>query len=114
MGASAEEIERDQRVDEFKRRMREGDYQALFDDEMKHLMDQAALERSLSDEIGALRVVQARLLHEETDLSKLVSGVARLASVTVQAARVQRAIAGEPADGLTEAISQILAELDAQ
>jgi hypothetical protein len=73
---------------------------------------QAAAERSLADEIGALRVVLARLLLEEDDLAKLVPGVARLTSVTVQAARAQRAIVGEQADGLTEAIAQILAELD--
>jgi hypothetical protein len=90
----------------------EGDYQRLFDGPLREVIAQAAAERGLADEIGALRVVLARVLVEEDDLSKLVAGVSRLASVTVQAARAQRAIAGEQADGLTEAIAQILAELD--
>jgi hypothetical protein len=97
---------------EFRRRLDAGDYRRLFDEKLKEVIAQAAGERGLADEIGALRVVLARLLLEEEDLSKLVAGVARLASVTVQAARAQRAIVGEAADGLTEAIAQILAELD--
>jgi hypothetical protein len=97
---------------EFRRRLDEGDYRRLFDEKLKEVIAQAAVERGLADEIGALRVVLARLLLEEDDLSKLVAGVARLASVTVQAARAQRAIVGDQADGLTEAIAQILAELD--
>lgn len=106
------EVDRDAKGEEFRRRLDEGDYRRLFDEKLKTVIGQAAIERGLADEIGALRVVLARLLLEETDLSKLVAGVARLASVTVQAARAQRAIAGEMADGLTEAIAQILAELD--
>jgi hypothetical protein len=97
---------------EFRRRLDAGDYRRLFDETLREVIAQAAAERGLVDEIGALRVVLARLLLEEDDLSKLVAGVARLASVTVQATRAQRAIAGEQADGLTDAIAQILAELD--
>lgn len=110
-GASGED-ERAEAAAEFRRRLDEGDYRRLFDATLREVIAQAAAERGLADEIGALRVVLARLLLEEDDLSKLVTGVARLASVTVQAARAQRAIAGEQADGLTEAIAQILAELD--
>jgi hypothetical protein len=98
---------------EFRRRLEEGEYRRLFDEKLKQVIAQAAIERGLADEIGALRVVLARLLLEEDDLSKLVSGVARLASVTVQAARAQRTIAGEVGDGLAEAINQYLAELEA-
>jgi hypothetical protein len=109
------EVDSDAQTDgseEFRRRLDGGDYRQLFDEKLKAVITQAAIERGLADEIGALRVVLARLLLEESDLTKLVAGVARLASVTVQAARAQRAIAGEMADGLTEAIAQILAELD--
>jgi hypothetical protein len=96
----------------FRRRLDAGDYRRLYDETLREVIAQAAAVRGLADEIGALRVVLARLLLEEDDLSKLVAGVARLASVTVQATRAQRAIAGEQADGLTDAIAQILAELD--
>ncbi|HEY7036016.1 MAG TPA: hypothetical protein VH482_32080 [Thermomicrobiales bacterium] len=111
-GARFGEDERTAAAAEFRRRLDEGDYRGLFDQTLREVIAQAAAERGLADEIGALRVVLARLLLEEADLSKLVTGVARLASVTVQATRAQRAIAGEQADGLTEAIAQILAELD--
>jgi hypothetical protein len=97
---------------EFRRRLEEGEYRRLFDERLKEVIAQAAIERGLADEIGALRVVLARLLLEEDDLSKLVSGVARLASVTVQAARAQRTIVGEVGDGLADAINQFLAELE--
>jgi hypothetical protein len=106
------EFEENEGAAEFRRRLDDGDYGRLFDAKLKEVIGQAAAERGLADEIGALRVVLARLLLEEEDLSRLVSGVARLASVTVQATRAQRAIVGDQADGLTEAIAQILAELD--
>jgi hypothetical protein len=105
-------LDENEHAAEFRRRLDDGDYRRLFDARMREVIGQAAAERGLADEIGALRVVLARLLLEEEDLSRLVSGVARLASVTVQATRAQRAIVGDQADGLTEAIAQILAELD--
>jgi hypothetical protein len=42
----------------------------------------------------------------------LAKAVARVASVSIQAARAQRAISGQLAEGLTDAITQILAEFD--
>ncbi len=96
----------------FRRRLKQGDYQGVFEGWLKEVIAQAAAERSLTDEIGALRFVLARLLAEEDDLTKLATGVARVATVAIQAARTQRAISGELADGLTEALTQILTELD--
>jgi hypothetical protein len=69
---------------------------------------------TVDDEIDALRVVMARLLLEEEDLTKLVSGVSRLTTAIVQAARLQRMIAGlphglppsPPPDPLTAAIER--------
>ncbi len=96
----------------FRRRLKQGDYQRLFEGRLKEVIGQAAAERSLTDEIGALRFVLARLLAEEEDVTKLATSVARVATVAIQAARTQRAISGELADGLTEALTQILTELD--
>ncbi len=96
----------------FRRRLKQGDYQSLFEGRLKEVIAQAAAERSLTDEIGALRFVLARLLAEEEDVTKLATSVARVATVAIQAARTQRAISGELADGLTEALTQILTELD--
>lgn len=99
----------------FRERLEQGEYAALFDDHLSKVMHQAAMavaERGLVDEIGALRLVLARLLMEEDDLSKLAANVTRVASVAVQAARAQRAISGDVAQGLTSALTQILTELD--
>ncbi|MGI8977064.1 MAG: hypothetical protein ACR2GS_10120 [Thermomicrobiales bacterium] len=99
----------------FRERVERGDYAGLFDDHLSQVMRQAATavaERGLTDEIGALRYVLARLLMEEDDLTKLAANVTRVTSVAVQAARAQRAISGEVAQGLTSALTQILTELD--
>lgn len=96
----------------FARRLAQGDYRALFDPRLSEVLAQAAAERSLADEIGALRFVLARLLAEEQDLTKLATHVASVTRASIQAARAQRAISGELADSLTAAVTQILAELD--
>lgn len=99
----------------FRERVERGDYAGLFDDHLSQVMRQAATavaERGLTDEIGALRYVLARLLMEEDDLTKLAANATLATRVTVQAARAQRAISGEVAQGLTSALTQILTELD--
>ncbi len=93
LGAGDEERQRSR--DAFRSRLASGDYQRLLDDDLHAVIAQAAAERGLAGEIGALRVVLARLLLEEDDLTKLVAGAARLVSATTQAARAQRAIAGD-------------------
>mgnify|MGYP001445024594 FL=1 len=75
------------------------------------MIAQAAAEASVNHELGALRYVLARLLAEEEDPIALAKAVARVASVSVQAARAQRAISGAVADSLTDAVTQILIEL---
>ncbi|MGI8643678.1 MAG: hypothetical protein ACR2LS_06130 [Thermomicrobiales bacterium] len=96
----------------FRRWLEQGNFPALFDQKLSNVIAQAAQERNLSTEIGSLRFVLARLLAEEEDVGKLATSVARVSSVLVQATRVQRTIGGEVADGLTEAMTRILAELD--
>ena len=105
----------DERQARFRERLERGEYAELFDERMAPIIRQAAMalsERGLTDEIGALRYVLARLLMEEQDLTKLASNVTRVTSVAVQAARAQRAISGDVAQGLTSALTQILTELD--
>ena len=76
------------------------------------VMAEAAGEAGVADELGALRVVMARLLTEEDDLMVLAPLIARIASVSIQAARVQRAISGQLAESLTEALTTILTDLE--
>jgi len=104
--------ERARRAKRFRERLEAGNYRSLFDDYLARVIAQAAAERGVLEEIGALRLVLARLLVEEDDLTKLAANVARVASVAVQAARAQRAIDGEVAQSLTEALTQILIEMD--
>ena len=111
-GRDEERERRDRVAAEFRRRVEAGDYRGLFGPGLAEVLTQAAADRNLTDEIGALRVVLARLLVEEEDATRLAAGVARAAGVAVQAARAQRAIGGGLADGLSEALTQILVELD--
>lgn len=67
---------------------------------------------TLEAEIGAVRLVLDRLLLEETDLSRLVTGVARLAGVTVQAVRAERAAAESPQGRLAGLLDELLDGLD--
>jgi hypothetical protein len=99
----------------FERRLRKRSYRALYDDPVANVMHQAAAmvaEQGLLDELGALRIVLARLVMEEQDLSRLAANVTKVAHVAVQAARAQRVISGATAEGLTNALTQVLIEVN--
>jgi hypothetical protein len=98
---------------EFRTHMDAGDYRGLFGGRLSGLMVQAAAEGGVDDEIAILRIVMARLVAEEDDPVTLSKAIARIASVSIQAARARRAINGQLAEGLTDAITSILNELDA-
>ena len=70
------------------------------------------MEPGVADEIRALRVVMARLLLEEEDLSKLVAGIARLTATIVQAMRLQRLIDAGGGDAFEAAMNQVKDEWD--
>jgi hypothetical protein len=96
----------------FRARLESADYRALLGRRLGEVMAEAAGEAGVGDELGALRVVMARLLTEEDDLVVLAPLVARIASVSIQAARAQRAISGQLAESLTEALTSILTEME--
>lgn len=99
----------------FQERLEARSYQALYDDPIAKVMHQAAAmvaEQGLLDELGALRIVLARLVMEEQDLTRLATNVTRVAHVAVQAARAQRVISGAAAEGLTNALTQVLLEIN--
>lgn len=95
----------------FRRRPDAASYQELLGETLRAVLTQAAADRSLGDEIGALRVTLARLLVEEEDAGKLATNVARVAAVAVQAARVQSAMATERPDEAAAEIARTLEEL---
>ena len=97
----------------FRQRLEAGDYRGLFGERLGELMAQAAADGGVTDELAVLRIVMARLLAEEEDPVTLAKAVSRVAAVSIQAARAQRAINGQLAEGLTDALTTILAELEA-
>lgn len=96
----------------FEAQLERGDYRALFGDRLLPILAQAAAENTADTEIGILRLVMARLLAEETDPALLVSGVARLSSVIIQALKANRALSGQVAESLTDAITTILETIE--
>lgn len=98
-------------TEEFQRRLASGDYRALFGELMNGVILQAAEEPGLSDEIGILRVVLARILIEERDPAQLAESIARVVGVAVQAARAQRAIGEEKAERIEAEVVEALKEL---
>jgi hypothetical protein len=96
----------------FRERLESGDYRALLGRRLGEVMAEAAGEAGVGDELGALRIVMARLLTEEDDLEVLAPLIARITSVSIQAARAQRAISGQLAESLTEALTSILTNLE--
>ncbi|TVR76960.1 MAG: hypothetical protein EA415_00630 [Sphaerobacteraceae bacterium] len=65
----------------------------------------------LDDEIGALRLVLARVLESEDDPRRLAASIPRIVDALVRATRAQRQVQGDQAEGLTEALTQVLLEL---
>jgi hypothetical protein len=96
----------------FRARIEIGDYRGLFGERLGVLMAQAAAATGVDDEIAILRIVMARLITEEDDPVTLAKEISRVAAVSIQAARARRAINGQLAEGLTEALTSILADLD--
>jgi hypothetical protein len=99
----------------FVERLAGGDYRALLTPELTRILAQAGAESSLTEEIGALRVVLKRLVDEVnaqgSDAHRLSESIPRVVSATVRAVKAQRAIAGETAGDLTEALTRVLIEL---
>ena len=98
---------------QFRARLEAGDYRGLFGERLTALMAQAASDGGVADELAVLRIVMARLMAEETDPVVLAKAISRVAAVSIQAARAQRAISGQLAESLTDALTTILAELGA-
>src|SRR4051794_3700470 len=89
-------------------RLEAGNYQEILGQRILDLLRDIAAEVGVSDELAILRLVMARLLAEEDDPVTLANTVARVASVSIRAAQVQRAITGQLADTLTESLTSLL------
>jgi len=87
-------------------------FESQIDEVVSRFVSDAGLENeSLSEEISALRIVLARLLAEEEDAARLASSIPRVVDAVVRAVRAQRSMSGALAEGLTQAVTQVLIEL---
>jgi hypothetical protein len=80
--------------------------------ELERQIAERGRRESLAGEIGALRVVLARLLATAgADPARLSRDVPRVVNAIVRAVRVQYLLAGESAGDLTASLTRVLAEL---
>ncbi|MGB3329338.1 MAG: hypothetical protein WBA46_10320 [Thermomicrobiales bacterium] len=96
-------------------------YRVLLDNDLRTTLADATdeiLAHGLIDELGSLRVVLLRLLLEERDLARLVTGITRITTVAAQAMRVQHHVAGgddaATLESTADLIRSVVAALDAE
>ncbi|MGN6033707.1 MAG: hypothetical protein ACTHQE_18780 [Thermomicrobiales bacterium] len=97
------------------------EYRVLLDNDLRTTLADATneiLEHGLIDELGSLRVVLLRLLLEERDLAKLVTGITRITTVAAQAMRVQHHVSGgettETLEATADLVREVVAGLDGE
>jgi hypothetical protein len=104
-----------ERREAFDTKLALGRYRELFGEPLLTMFDEA-LDRletvGMAEEIGSLRVVLARILAEESDLNRLATNVARIASVIVRAVQTHNDAAGETQTSLVEEFHRLLDEID--
>lgn len=96
----------------FRRRLANGEYRDLFDSPLARILNQAAEQRNLDDEIGAIRFALARILAEETDPRHLALAVARLSRASVATSRERRESTPPQVHPLTDAMAKVLKEIE--
>jgi hypothetical protein len=74
---------------EFRARVATGDYGNVLGRGLGRALREAARDPGLETEIGFVRLALLRLLSEESDPTRLASGVARLTGIALQAARLR-------------------------
>ena len=109
----AEREERRRRAAAFKRRLKKADYRGLLEEALAKVIEQGGREGALTEEIGALRVVMKTLLNADLEkhAEELSVSIPRLVNATVRALKAQRAISGQTAGDLTEALTRVLLEM---
>jgi hypothetical protein len=83
--------------------------------DVNSLIEQAAIDmakRGIVDEIGALRIVLARLVTEEDDLQTLTKHVTQVVSVALAAAKTRRLIDGDPFAAIPKVVALIMDDVE--
>lgn len=94
--------------------LRAGSIEPLLSCSMARIIAEAGAgfgNEGLALELGTLRVVLHRLVTEEQDLDALTRNVARITSILIRAARVQRQLTSQDAGSIVDALAVILAEI---
>ena len=99
------------RLAAFRARLAAGDADALVGPELRAGLRGVGAEPGVDAEVGALRVALARLLEEEGDATRLAAGIARVAGVAMQAARLRP---GDGNEATRATLRRVLAEIDAE
>jgi hypothetical protein len=94
---------RDRTAGDFQQQLERGSYRDLFDQRVAGVIARAGSEGSLTGEIGALRLVLARILAEEEDPARLATSIPRIVDAVVRAVRAQQTLSGTMAEDLMQA-----------
>lgn len=76
----------------FRQRIERGEYGTLLEVPLRAVVRQAAAERSLDEEIGALRIAAKRMLMEEEDPARMALGLSRVTSVLGRLVNVEQGL----------------------
>lgn len=107
-------IERLERSEAFAAAVRAGQQDELIDRAVQQVIAQIGGERSLGEEIGALRIILKRVIALdglEGDPRETAATAARLVDAIVRAVKTERALSGDLADDLSSALTTVLIEM---
>lgn len=105
---------RQARSEAFARTLRSGELHALVEQAVQQVIEETGAERSLEGEIGALRLILNRVIALDAldgDPAATAATVARLVDSIVRAVKMQRALSGDLADDLADALTTVLIEM---
>ncbi len=108
------ENERVRRDRKFSEAVNSGGSDELVNIAVERILRTIGQKMSLEDEIGALRLVLKRVITLDAldgDPKETAATVARLSDSIVRAVRAQRAISGDLAEDLSEALTTVLIEM---
>lgn len=103
-----------ERSDAFAAAARAGRQEELIDRAVQQVIEQIGGERSLGEEIGALRIILKRVIALdalEGDPRETAATAARLVDAIVRAVKTERALSGDLADDLSGALTTVLIEM---
>lgn len=110
--AATRRDEAEQRRAEFFARIEAGDYSKLYTAKIAGLIEQAAQEKGLDTELGALRYVLAEVISTVEDPTEKARAAATVARAITLVSRTSRAAEGGLVEGLAELLHGVLGDMD--